>query len=105
DPTNGGTINRLIAKHADNKDFADLKQNYRLGEISGHFYHDNQYYSSKDSSATITVLEDHAYRIKVLVEGKIAQHSFKQIITLEKGQKRIDFNLTIDWQNPQQIGI
>src|SRR5690606_38684679 len=79
DPSNGGTIISLIAKHADNKDFVDLKQSYHLGEIAGHFYHDNQFYSSKDSSATITILEDHAFIIKVLVEGKVAQHPFKQI--------------------------
>ena len=105
DKSKGGTIKSLIAKHADSKEFVDLNQSYNLGEIAGHFFADNQFYSSKDSPAVITVLEDHAFLIKVLLEGTIANHPFKQIITLEKGQKRIDFDLTIDWQDPQHIGI
>src|SRR5690606_41527384 len=69
-----------------------------LGEIAGHFYEEGIFHSSKDNPATITVLEDSPFIVKVKVEGYIASHPMVQIITLEAGQRRIDFDLTVDWQ-------
>src|SRR5690606_28024912 len=50
------------------------------------------------------VLESNDFLIRVKVEGTIAAHPFTQVITLESGQKRIDYDLRIDWKGPVGIG-
>ncbi len=104
DKSKGGAMVSLVAKHADHKEFAVTDGTYSLGEISGYFYDDNQFFSSAQSEARISVLEDNAFRIRVKIEGHIASHPFSQIVTLETGQKRIDFDLTIDWKENVGIG-
>lgn len=104
DRAKGGIIKSLIAKHAENKEFVDRDGIYGFGEISGHFYDENRFYSSKEAETKITILEDHAFLIKVKIEGKIASHPFTHIITLEPGQRRINFDLTVDWQENVGIG-
>ncbi len=104
DKAKGGTLKSLIAKQADDREFAPADTSYRLGEISGYFYDDKKFYSSTDQEARITVLEDHDFLIRVKVEGHIASHPFTQIITLGAGQQRIDFDLHIDWEGSVGIG-
>ncbi|MBE8722744.1 glycoside hydrolase family 38 N-terminal domain-containing protein [Sphingobacterium pedocola] len=104
DKAKGGTIKSLVVKHANNKEFANQDTMYRLGEIAGHFYDEQRFYSSKQQEARITVLQDNAFLSQVKVEGYIASHPFTQIITLEAGQKRIDFDLKIDWEGNVGIG-
>ncbi|WP_400261232.1 glycoside hydrolase family 38 C-terminal domain-containing protein [Sphingobacterium sp. SG20118] len=104
DKSKGGIIKTLIAKHVDDKDFAGQDKIYDMGEISGFFYEDQQFYSSKQTPVSIVVLEDNGLVTKVEVRGTIATHPFSQIITLEAGQNRIDFDLTIDWKNNVGIG-
>lgn len=104
DKSNGGVITSLFAKHIDNRQFVDPYGPYGLGEIAGHFYEEGKFHSSKDNPATITVLEDNPFIVKVRVAGYIASHPMVQVITLEAGQRRIDFELTVDWQRNVGIG-
>lgn len=104
DKSKGGIITSLMAKHAGNKEFVDQEAAYGFGELSGHFYDEGRFFSSNESEAKITLLEDNAFLIKVKVEGYIASHPFTQIITLVAGQQRIDFDLTVDWQSNVGIG-
>ncbi len=104
DPSKGGTIKSLIAKREDNKEYVDKENKFNLGELRGHFYDENKFYSTTDSRAKISVLEHNFLRISVKIEGEIASHPFVQIITLTNGQKRIDFDLTINWKNNVGIG-
>lgn len=104
DPSKGGTIKSLIAKMEDGKEYVDKENKFNLGELRGHFYDENKFYSTTDSRAKITVLEDNFLRISVKIEGEIASHPFVQIITLINGQKRIDFDLTVNWKNNVGIG-
>ncbi|MDU1890378.1 MAG: glycoside hydrolase family 38 C-terminal domain-containing protein [Dysgonomonas sp.] len=104
DPTRGGIIKSLIAKKEKNKEYVDKDNEFGLGELRGHFYEENKFYSSTDSPAKITVLEDNNLKTTIRIEGQIASHPFIQIITLIAGQKRIDFDLTINWKDNVGIG-
>lgn len=103
DLSKGGIIKNLIAKKEGNKDFAMQTGEYALGELRGYFYEEGKFRSSTESSARMTVVRDNMYETKVMLEGEIASHPFIQFITLKKGEKRIDFDLTINWK--QNVGI
>lgn len=103
DLSKGGIIKSLIAKKEGNKDFVKQTGKYSLGELRGYFYEEGKFRSSTEFPAKMTVLSDNAYETKVKLQGEIASHPFTQVITLLRGEKRIDFNLTIDWK--QNVGI
>ena len=103
DLSKGGIIKNLIVKKEGNKDFAMQTGEYALGELRGYFYEEGKFRSSTESSARMTVVRDNMYETKVMLEGEIASHPFIQFITLKKGEKRIDFDLTINWK--QNVGI
>ena len=104
DASKGGVIKKLIAKKEGNRDFAVRDGKYQMGELRGHFYEEERFHSSTDAPAKITILDDHPLKISVKVEGTIAAHPFTQTITIAQGQKRIDFDLTIDWKENTGIG-
>lgn len=104
DRSKGGVMTSLVAKYANHKEFVGQQENCGFGEISGHFYEEGKFHSSKDAEAKITVLEDNPFVVKVKVEGYIASHPVAQIITLEAGQQRIEVDLTVGWQGNVGIG-
>lgn len=104
DLSKGGIIKSLIAKKDGNKDFACKTGEYSLGELRGFFYEENKFHSSAETPGRLTVLRDNTYEKKVKIQGEIASHPFTQIVTLSKGTKRIDFELTIDWKKNVGIG-
>jgi len=104
DPTKGGTIKSLIAKKENNKQFVDAGNEFRLGELRGHFYDEGKFRSSVDNPAKVIIVEDNPFVKKVRIEGEIASHPYTQFITLTSGQKRIDFNLIVDWKDNVGIG-
>ncbi|MDR0824045.1 MAG: glycosyl hydrolase-related protein [Prevotella sp.] len=103
DITKGGAIKSLIAKKEGNKEYVDSSDSYSFGELRGYFYEDEKFYSTADSPAKISVLEENSFRTVVKLEGEIASHPYTRIITLVAGQKRIDFDLTVNWK--QNVGI
>ncbi|WP_183305469.1 glycoside hydrolase family 38 C-terminal domain-containing protein [Dysgonomonas hofstadii] len=104
DSSRGGVIKSLISKKEKDKEYVDQASKFGLGELRGYFYEENRFYSTTGSPAKITVLEDNSFYKKVKIEGEIASHPFTQIITLTNGQKRIDFDLTVNWKNNVGIG-
>lgn len=104
DLSKGGIIKSLIAKKEGNKEFAKQTGEYALGELRGYFYEEGKFRSSTEAPAVITILSDNAHEKKLKIEGEIASHPFTQIITLSRGQKRIDFDLTIHWKKNVGIG-
>lgn len=104
DLSKGGTIKSLIAKKEGNKEFAPGAGDYALGELRGYFYEERRFRSSTETPAVITVEENNPLVTKVKVEGEIASHPFTQMVTLAKGQSRIDFDLTIHWTKNTGIG-
>lgn len=104
DLSKGGIIKSLIAKKEGNKDFAKQSGEYALGELRGYFYEEEKFRSSTETPAKMTVLRNNCYETKVKIEGEIATHPFTQIVTLARGDKRIDFDLTINWRKNVGIG-
>lgn len=104
DKKHGGTIRNLIAKYANQKEFATQEGGYRMGEIAGHFYEAGKFYSSKDSPAEFAVVQDDGLKTTVQITGNINGHPFVQLLSLVAGQQRIDMDLTIDWKGNVGIG-
>ena len=104
DPARGGTIKSLKAKHLGNKEFVDGTNDRRFSEIRGFFFEEGKYHSSADQPARISILENGPLEIRAQVSGVIGIHPFVQTITLAQGRRRIDFNLTIQWQGSPGIG-
>jgi len=104
DSSRGGIIKSLISKKEGNKEYVDSKSEFSLGELRGHFYNEGKFFSTTDSPAKVTVLEENYLTKKIKIEGEIASHPFMQVITLTSGQKRIDFDLTVNWKNNVGIG-
>ena len=104
DISKGGTIKSLLAKKEGNKEFAVQLNGNALGELRGYFYEDEKYYSSSETSVKVTILKDNQLEKSVKIEGQIASHPFSQTITIAQGQRRIDFDLVIDWKKNVGIG-
>lgn len=104
DAKKGGMIKSLIAKNEGNKEYIDNTNEYNFGELRGYFYEDEKYYSTTDSPAKVTILEENILRTILKIEGKISSHPYTQIITLNSGQRRIDFDLIVNWTNNVGIG-
>ncbi|MFD1769808.1 glycoside hydrolase family 38 N-terminal domain-containing protein [Sphingobacterium suaedae] len=104
DPTKGGTITSLRAKFAGGKELVEGKGEYGFNEVSGHFYDLGKTFSSMESDARISVLQDDRFAIKIKVEGSVASHPLTQFITLQAGRRRIDLELDINWKGNVGIG-
>lgn len=104
DASKGGTIKSLVAKCEDGKEFADSGSRFALGELRGHFYDEGGFVSSADAPARVTVAADNPFEKSLLISGFIASHPFTQTITIREGDRKIDFDLEIDWRHNTGIG-
>src|SRR5690606_30447444 len=104
DKKNGGTIKSLTAKFLDNKDFVDQNSQRKFNELRGNFYKKGGFLSSTQSPAVISVEENGPYMVRLKISGNIAGNPFHQTITLRQGDRKIDFNLFIDWKENEGIG-
>ena len=104
DPLKGGVIKSLIAKKEGNKDFANPGAEFSIGELRGFFYDEGVFHSSTETPAVVTVVQDNPFKKVISIKGFIASHPFTQIITINEGQRKIEFDLTIDWKNNTGIG-
>ena len=104
DLSKGGIIKSLVAKKEENKEFAKQSGEYSIGELRGYFYDEGKFRSSTEAPAKLTVLRSNIQETKVKLEGEIASHPFVQIISIAQGEKRIDFDLTINWKKNVGIG-
>ncbi|NTS42588.1 hypothetical protein HRG84_16930 [Flavisolibacter sp. BT320] len=103
DKNKGGTIKSLVAKTLGNKEFIDAKNERRFNELRGHFYNNGGFHSTADGPVMVTLVENGPALVKAEIRGSLLSHPFVQTITLKQGDKKIDFNLQIDWQ--ENIGI
>jgi alpha-mannosidase len=104
DPSKGGSIVSFVAKQLDNKEFVDKGNERRFNEIRGNFYGEGGFRSSTETRASLRILENGPLRIKVAIDGMIANHPFTQILTAVQGQKSVDLEVTIDWKGNTGIG-
>ncbi|HWZ36437.1 MAG TPA: glycoside hydrolase family 38 C-terminal domain-containing protein, partial [Mucilaginibacter sp.] len=104
DPNKGGTIESLMAKTLDNKEFVDKANPRRFNELRGNFFKDGGFHSSADQPATVSVIEKGPAQVMLEVKGKIAGNVFTEMLTFTQGQRRIDIHLKIDWLDNPGIG-
>lgn len=104
DPARGGVITRLEAKHLGGRDLADTTGGYAPGELRDYFYDEGRFRSSAERPAQIERLADNEWEQRLRIRGTIASHPFALTVTLRKGDRKIDFDLTIDWRGNVGIG-
>ena len=104
DPLKGGVIKSLIAKKEGNKEFVDINSEFSIGELRGFFYDEGIFHSSTETPAEVTFVQENRFEKSVRIQGRIASHPFTQIITIKEGQRKIEFDLTIDWTHNVGIG-
>ena len=65
---------------------------------------EGRFHSSADTPATIRIVEEGPVQISLEVNGKVGVHPFTQTIVVAHGQKRIEFNLKLDWIGNPGVG-
>jgi alpha-mannosidase len=105
-PAKGGAIVSLVAKKLGNKEFSDTSGPKSFGELRGNFYTgtESRICSSTEKPARIGIVENGPLRVILNIEGSIAGTPYTQIMTVVQGQRRIDFQLGIDWGANRGIG-
>jgi len=103
-PLQGGTIESLKTKNLNNKEFVDQDNTYKFNELRGNFYNKGGFCSSIQSPTVVDIIENGPARVKVQIKGIIADNPFIQTMTVTQGQKRIEFNLIINWKGNPAIG-
>ncbi|MBT28629.1 MAG: hypothetical protein CMO01_03130 [Thalassobius sp.] len=104
DPSRGGVVTSLLAKNLEGKELVDTNSERALNEVRGFFYDQNKFISSTDKPAKIEVVESGAILEKLAIKGHIGEHPFTQFITLYQKERRIEFEIEIDWQGSPGIG-
>ncbi|WP_224746639.1 glycoside hydrolase family 38 C-terminal domain-containing protein [Mucilaginibacter rigui] len=102
-PKKGGSITSLFAKKL-NKEMVDQANKNGFNTLRGNFYNDGGFKASNDDAATVTILENGPIRASLQIKGKIVGTDLTQVITLNKGQQIIDFNLNINWKKDVGVG-
>ena len=101
-PKDGGVITSLVSK--DGREYVDRASSQALGLLSGWFYEENRWHLSSEEAATVEVSEAKGISTKITVRGTIASTPFTQVVTIDEGSRRIDFDLNIDWKKNVGIG-
>lgn len=104
DPSNGGTIQSLLAKKLRNRELVASNSERRFNELRGYFFDQKRFFSTADTPAKIDIMESGPVRIRLQITGQLASNSVTQWITLAQGEPRIDFRVKIDWQGKPHIG-
>ena len=105
DSAKGGVIRSLQSRLAGGKEFVDATNPRSFNEIRGRFYGgEDKFCSRADAPASVRVLEKGPVRVVVEVAGKVGEHPFTETISAAQGQRRIDFNLRLDWVGNPGIG-
>jgi alpha-mannosidase len=104
DLTKGGTICSLITKDQNGHEYINHKASSLFNELKGYFPESKSFLSTTTHKASIQIVEKTPFSITVKIDGQIGIHPCYQFITLNKGQKRIDCKLQIDWQGNPKIG-
>jgi alpha-mannosidase len=104
DPAHGGIIKSIIAKTLNDKQFVDQTDARAFNELRGNFYKDGGFKSTADNPANIEILENGPLQIKLAIKGIINGSGYTQILTVAKGQPRIDLSVNINWKGNPGIG-
>ncbi|MFS8617489.1 MAG: glycoside hydrolase family 38 C-terminal domain-containing protein [Solitalea sp.] len=103
-PHRGGVITSLKARKLGDIELIDTGSERALNELRGYFYEEGKFLSSADLPAEVTLVEDGGLLTQVSVKGYLGKHPFEQRITFYGEDKKIDFEVEIDWQGSPGIG-
>lgn len=104
DPAKGGTIESLQVKSLGNKEFVNRNSEYRFNGLRGYFTEAKRVVDSSELPATVSVLENTPYNVKIKICGEIAGQPYFQTLALDKEGDRIECELQIDWKENIRIG-
>lgn len=104
DPAKGGTIESLIAKKLNNKEFVDTRSKWRFNELRGFFGAKKDFISTTAAPAKVRILEEGPVSVRIAIDGMLGEHPFTQSICLMQGEEKIDMSVSIDWQGSPAIG-
>ncbi len=90
----GKRANQLIA-------YEDKPKAYDAWDIDHYF--EEKSWALSDTPATVTVVETGPHRAALRVERRYAGSRIVQVISLQTGQKQIEFDTFIDWQERQTL--
>lgn len=90
----GKSANRLVA-------YEDKPKNYDAWDID-HYYRDKSWVLA-DTPARIEVVETGPHRAAIRIERRYARSRIVQVVSLQAGQKQIEFDTEIDWQERQTL--
>lgn len=103
DPHQGGGITSFFVKALD-KDFCDASSQFIFNEYRGYFIAQQRWCSSKDTPASVSIVEQGPIRTSVLVNGQVGTASFQTRIELVLGQRRIDLHTRFSFHEDTWIG-
>ncbi|GGF24334.1 glycoside hydrolase family 38 C-terminal domain-containing protein [Echinicola rosea] len=103
-PAKGGVIESLKAKKLRGKELVDKGDDRAFNELRGYFYDLGKFLSSTESPAKVEIVVNGPLMTAVSVKGHIGKHPFEQLISFYQGERKIDFEVTIDWQGSPGIG-
>ncbi|MGQ8338266.1 glycoside hydrolase family 38 C-terminal domain-containing protein [Sunxiuqinia sp. A32] len=101
-PAKGGTITSLVDKKHGNRQLVEVGK--ELNNLRGYFYKQERFHEGSESPAKVSFVEDGSVFTRIKVENQIAGNSYYQLITFNKQNPRIDFELHIDWDGQPGIG-
>ena len=90
----GKRANQLIA-------YEDKPQNYDAWDIDHYF--EEKCWPLSNTPASIEVVETGPHRAALRIERQYARSRVVQVISLQDGQKQIEFDTHIDWQERQTL--
>jgi alpha-mannosidase len=91
-------------KEQGNRQLVDGASARRFNELRGYFFEAGKFHSTADGPAEIEIVENGPVRARVRIRGQLASNAVTQVITLMRGQRRIDFGARIDWHDSPGIG-
>src|SRR5690606_22522688 len=104
DPARGGRIKSLVAKRMGNKEFVDQGNERSFNEIRGFFYEKDRFYSNVEHPVRVNILDKGPLAVRIEMQGMMDVHPYTQVLTVRQGDRKIDFDLTLDWQGNPGIG-
>ena len=103
DPKRGGVFTSLYAKQL-NREFCDASAQRLFNEYRGYFIAQKKWCSSADEKAQITIQENGPLRTRVRISGHVGGCPVQTTITLVEGQRRIDLQTRIVFEQDTWIG-
>jgi len=103
-PGKGGAITRLSTKGPTAKNFIDGNAQRYFNELRGNFDQEGGFRSSTETPAQVRIIENGPLRVRLQIDGRIAGTPFTQLLSVTRGEPRIDVHLEIGWTGDHKIG-